>query len=79
MENVKHLTLLLDGLVLTATYADGKLLGASGRTAKVESIEMNCAKATYRSGVEEYWELGDDVKWLASYEGGETDGPRYLH
>lgn len=68
--NIEEIVLLSEGLVLRGLQKEGKLLGAAGRTAKVECIEMNHVKAIYPSGKEEFFTLGKNVRWIQEDGGG---------
>lgn len=63
MGPLEQVTLLTEGMVLTGSYSGGQLLGASGKIAKVEQIEMDTVKIT-SNGKVEYLELGPNVRWM---------------
>lgn len=56
-------TFLTDGLIMSATFDNGELVGIGGTTAKVEQIELDHVKIT-KGDKEEFVRLGDRVRWL---------------
>lgn len=56
---------LTDNLMLVAYVRNGDIVKTLGMKVKTQQIEMDYVKVTFSSGTEQYYVLGDNVKWLS--------------
>lgn len=60
----ENITIISSNMIVQASLIDGKMVNSIGAVVQAESVEMNCVKVTFPTGREEFYELGDKVKWV---------------
>lgn len=62
--NFEDIVLISSNMIVRGVLIDGQLHRAIGELVEAEAVEMNHVKVKFRNGREDYFELGENVKWI---------------
>lgn len=62
--NFEDIVLISSNMIVRGVLIDGQLQRAIGELVEAEVVEMNHVKVKFRNGQEDYFELGENVKWI---------------